>query len=229
MKYFLSFITVGFFFSLMSCKTEKKKEVVPEEPQKELTILEKVAYAHGFEKWKNVNELEFTFNVDRGTEKTSHYERSWAWKTKTNIVSQDTITYNRNEIDSINPAYRTNGSFVNDKYWLLAPFNLIWDKDNFTHEHTTEATAPISNEKMQKLTIVYSNEGGYTPGDAYDFYFGDDYVVREWVFRKGNQAEANLATTWEDYADYNGIPMAKMHKNAEGSFKLYFTGIKVVL
>ena len=43
---------------------------------------------------------------------------------------------------------------------------------------------PLVGENMQKLTIVYANEGGYTPGDAYDFYFGDDFVIREWVFRK---------------------------------------------
>ena len=80
---------------------------------------------------------------------------------------------------------------------------------------------------MQKLTIVYTGEGGYTPGDAYDFYFGDDYLIKEWVFRKGNQAEASLATTWEEYSDFNGLVMSKTHKKAEGNFKLYFTNIQV--
>ena len=48
---------------------------------------------------------------------------------------------------------------------------------------------------MQKLTIVYGDEGGYTPGDAYDFYFGDDHIIKEWVFRKGNATEPSTMTT----------------------------------
>ena len=226
MKHFFFLSIVALLLGVSACKTEKKNDTTPAEPVKELSILEKVANAHGFEQWQNIQTLEFTFNVDRGTTETTHYERSWAWETKTNMIGQDSIRYNRNELTSESPFYGLNGGFVNDKYWLLAPFNLIWDKDNFTHEHRTEATAPISKEQMQKLTIVYSNEGGYTPGDAYDFYFGSDFLVKEWVFRKANQKEANLATTWEAYRNFGGIPMATMHKNAEGSFQLYFTNIK---
>ena len=188
--------------------------------------MEKVAYAHGFENWKNVDELAFTFNVDRDT---SHFERTWIWKPKTNMVTSitttDTLMYNRKDMDSV--ANKTNGSFINDKYWLMAPFNLVWDKDNITSEHSMEAEAPISKTPMQKLTIVYGNEGGYTPGDAYDFYFGDDYMVKEWVFRRGNQEEPSMSTTWQDYVDKNGLKIATMHQNAEGNFKLHFTNIDV--
>ncbi|MGP1992648.1 hypothetical protein D9V96_012250 [Zobellia laminariae] len=80
---------------------------------------------------------------------------------------------------------------------------------------------------MQKLTVVYKQDGGYTPGDAYDFYFGDDYLIKEWVFRKGNQAEPSMSTTWEDYTDVGGLKVAKMHQNEDGSFKLYFTNLEV--
>lgn len=128
-------------------------------------------------------------------------------------------------MDSV--AYKTNAGFINDKYWLLAPFQLVWDSDNFAHEHTANTKAPLSQKEMQKLTIVYGNEGGYTPGDAYDFYFGDDFMVKEWVFRKGNQTEPSMITTWEDYIDTKGLKIAKTHKNKDGSFKLYFTGIEV--
>ena len=209
---------------LSSCKTEKKSEVSAVE--KELTILEHVAFAHGYENWKDVNEITFTFNVDRDA---THFERTWIWKPKSNDIvamgTQDTLSYNRGNMDSI--ALKTNGGFINDRYWLLAPFNLIWDKNNISYEHTTEVQAPISKQGMQKLTIVYGSEGGYTPGDAYDFYFGDDYLLKEWVFRKGNQAEASLTTTWEDYIDKKGLKLGTMHKNAEGNFKLYLSNIEV--
>ncbi|MFC4096314.1 hypothetical protein [Euzebyella saccharophila] len=219
-----------FILSLMasvltiSCKEAPKKEV--EGPVKELSILEKIAYANGYENWKNVQELKFTFNVDRDT---THYERSWIWKPKANEVTaisgDESLTYNRSDMDSL--AYEKNGGFINDKYWLMAPINILWDQNSISTEHSENVEAPISKKNMQKLTIVYGQEGGYTPGDAYDFYFTDDFMVKEWVFRKGNQEEPSMTTTWEDYQDKGGLKLAHMHQNEEGNFKLYFTGVEV--
>lgn len=192
----------------------------------EETILDKVANANGFQNWRNVEEIKFTFNVDKDT---THFERTWLWKPKTNeitaITTLDTLVYNWSNMDSV--AHKTNGGFINDKFWLLAPFQLIWDADNISHAHVTNSTAPISKKSMQKLTIVYGNEGGYTPGDAYDFYFENDYIVREWVFRKANQPEPSMVTTFEDYEVINGLNIAKTHKMAEGNFNLHFTNIEV--
>ena len=209
---------------LAGCKTDKKTESIT--PEKELTILEKVAYAHGYENWKDVTEIQFTFNVDRDT---VHFERTWIWKPKSNdvvaISAKDTLHYNRKNMDSI--AQKTNGGFINDKYWLMAPFNLIWDKNNFTYEHELNIPTPISQKPMQKLTIVYGNEGGYTPGDAYDFFFEDDFLIKEWIFRRANASEPSTITTWEDYINQKGIQLSTTHKNAEGNFKLHFTNIAV--
>ena len=194
----------------------------PQEP----SVLEKVAHANGFGNWEQVAELKFTFNVDRDT---THFERTWIWKPKTNditaISAEGTTVYNWADMDSV--ANTINAGFINDKYWLLAPFQLVWDSKNIQHELSSAIKAPISNKPMQKLTIVYGSEGGYTPGDAYDLYFGDDMIIKEWVFRKGNAPEPSMTTTWEDYEDIGGLKIAKMHKMAEGDFKLYFTDVSV--
>ncbi|ADV49588.1 hypothetical protein Celal_2296 [Cellulophaga algicola DSM 14237] len=210
---------------LVSCKTDKK-EILPTPPQPELTLLEKIAQANGYEEWKNVNELKFTFNVDKDS---THFERTWTWKPKINEVSSitadTTITYLRKNLDST--LTKTDASFINDKYWLLAPFQLVWDAKSFEFTHTVESEAPISKKPMQKLTIVYKNEGGYTPGDAYDFYFGANFILQEWVFRKENQEEPSMTTTWEDYETINGIKFAKSHKMEGQNFNLNFTGIQI--
>ena len=77
------------------------------------------------------------------------------------------------------------------------------------------------------ITITYGKEGGYTPGDAYDLYFGNDLIIKEWVFREGNDSVPNMVTTWEDYKDFNGLNIATMHRDSTGNFKLYFTNISV--
>ncbi len=215
------------FFSLLlvmaGCKTDKKEEKAKAPTAQE--IAQKIADAHGYANWEKVKEIAFTFNVDRDS---THFERSWVWQTKNNQVTyisgSDTLTYDRKSMDSV--AYKTNAGFVNDRYWLLAPFNLMWDQQNYSAAYKKEQ-APISKENLQKLTIVYSNEGGYTPGDAYDFYFGDDFLLREWVFRKGNQQEPSMTTTWENYMDTLGLKLAKDHKKSGEVFNLYFDGIRI--
>tara|TARA_R100001369_G_scaffold90868_3_gene130657 strand:+ start:2913 stop:3614 length:702 start_codon:yes stop_codon:yes gene_type:complete len=219
--------------SLIACKNNTKstdtemdpetilEEKIPENP----TIAESIAYANGFENWNDVSEISFTFNVDRGEQ---HFQRSWTWmpkKDKIHMVSEEgTVTYKRSEIDST--LQKTDASFINDKYWLLAPFNLVWDEGT-TFSEKKNVIAPISKDTLNQLTVVYSNDGGYTPGDAYDLYFGNDYIIKEWVYRKGNDSAATMATTWEDYKNYKGLEIATMHKDSTGGFKLYFTDISV--
>ena len=224
MKNYILGLTALLFLAV-GCK-DNKKETPQTVAVKELSILDKVANAHGFENWKTVSSIKYTFNVDRDS---SHFERTWVWEPKTNNVilttKEDTVRYNRMSMDST--IIKTDGGFINDKFWLLGPYQLIWDQHNFTYEHETSSVAPISKEKMQKLTIVYGSEGGYTPGDAYDFYFEKDYKIKEWVFRKGNVKEPIMITSWEDYTNVNGMYIAQMHKMPESNFKLYFTGIEV--
>lgn len=191
-----------------------------------LSTPEAIAYKYGLEHWNNVTELSFTFNVDRGN---NHSERSFIWNPKTNdvvyISEADTVRYNRNEkLDSL--ALSADKSFINDSYWLLAPYKLVWDTGT-TFKDTKNVIAPLSKQKLNKLTLVYANEGGYTPGDAYDLYYGNDFTIREWVFRKGNSAEPSMITTWENIETVGKLKLTTMHKDKTGEFKLYFTNISV--
>jgi len=202
----------------MSCK---EKEV-----KKPLNAVEKVAYAHGFEHWDQVEEIEFTFNVDRDT---THFERSWEWRPKQNEVTLikdgKRLDFNRDRILS-DEELAADKNFINDVYWLLAPYKLVWD-DHKTFSEPVMDLAPISQDSLQKLTIVYEGEGGYTPGDAYDFYLDQNNMVKEWIYRENNSTSNCMITTWESYKDFEGLKIATMHQNDNGVFKLYFTGIKV--
>lgn len=215
-QYFLYFI---FFIFITSCKNDTEKQPI----KKTLSIAEKIANAHGISKWNTVNQIDFTFNVDKDS---THFERHWSWQPKTNnvtlITGKDTINYNRSKIDSL--SLRADQGFINDKFWLLAPFQLVWDSGTTISEATKEK-APISDTVLNKITLTYSNEGGYTPGDAYDFYYDKNYIIKEWVFRKGNTEKPSMITTFENHKDFNGITIAKDHKKAEGNWNLSFSNI----
>ncbi|GAA3610128.1 hypothetical protein Q4Q39_16725 [Flavivirga amylovorans] len=207
--------------SVSSCKQKQEKAI----ETKPLTIAEKIANAHGFENWKHVTSINFTFNVDKDS---IHFERTWIWKPKTNDViatsKNDTISYNRTKIDST--LTKTDSGFINDKFWLLVPFQLVWD-EGLNISVPTKEISPISKTEINKITLTYSNKGGYTPGDAYDIYYGDDFLIKEWIFREGNSNEPSMITTFENYQDYNGIKIALDHKKADANWNLNFTNIKI--
>ena len=211
-------------FIIISASCKQKEETKPEII--ELSVAEKIANANGYNHWKDVSQLNFTFNVDRDS---THYERTWIWKPKTGDVTlisgNDTISYNRKSVDSL--SIKADQGFINDKFWLLAPFQLVWDKSATISEPTKEKSQ-IGNVELNKITLTYPAEGGgYTPGDAYDFYYDANFIVKEWIFRRGNAKEPSMITSWDAYKDFNGLKLSTEHVKPEGNWKLYFTNISV--
>lgn len=225
--------TLLIVFAILGCNnTQKSSESLSIEENnkasdsvKNLDTKHKIANASGYENWKDVSEISFTFNVNRDG---NHFYRSWIWNPKTGDVQmtskEDKVSYNRSKMDSINK--KTDAAFINDKYWLLAPFQIVWD-DGTSFTEKENVIAPISKDTLNQLTIVYGNDGGYTPGDAYDLFYDENFKIREWNYRKANVKEPSMTTSWEDYENFNGIDIATMHKDATDDFKLYFTDISV--
>ena len=223
------------FCMLHSCQTDKKQSKTVElestkydlSNNEEATVADKIANAHGIEQWSKVNQIAFTFNVDANG---NHIERSWVWNPNTDdvtmISANDTVSYNRKSVDSL--SLNADKGFINDKFWLLAPFQLIWDSGTEISEPIKEK-APISAQAMNKITLTYTGDGGYTPGDAYDFFYTDDFKIKEWIFRKGNAAEPTMMTTFENYGSYKGLEIARDHKQKNKDWNLYFTNVEMKL
>jgi len=202
----------------MSCKQEN--------PQKEDTLSKKIANAHGLKHWDKVLEFHFTFNVDKDS---SHFERSWIWKPKakevTMLTEKDTINYKTFNIEQ--KSINADRGFTNDKYWALVPFQLVWD----TTARLTKpviAEAPVSKRQLNKTTLTYPEKGGYTPGDAYDIFYDDNYIIQEWAFRQKNAEKPSMENTFENYKDFNGIKIAQDHKKVQDNWNLSITNIKII-
>lgn len=195
------------------------------EPAKEKTLPEKVAEAYGYKNFDKVKSISYTWNVQRDS--VNRIVRDWKWDIQNRTVyfsdADTSYTYSLDlPKDQLPPADK---GFVNDKYWLLFPFQLVWDT-GYSFETTENVTAPISGAAATKLTIVYNNVDGYTPGDAYDLYLDENHMIFEWVFRRGNGAEGR-PMTWEDVQDFEGIKITTMHKNQLGSPFIWFSNIVV--
>lgn len=211
---------------LTGCKNTTENVPAEDEQSQEINmpVNEQVAYAHGFEEFEKIKQINFTFNVRvNDTVRTS---RAWKWFPQEDRVEltekEQTISY-INDGDFTEAEQAADQKFINDTYWLLFPFQLIWS--DFNMEETETAEAPLSKKQMKRLSINFKEEGGYTPGDTYHVYFEDDNILKEWTYVSSNGR--NLSTTWEDYENFEGIKIAKMHQSEDGSFQLFFTDIEV--
>lgn len=188
-----------------------------------LSYIQKLANAYGIENFDYSKTYTYTFKVKKGDSGAS---RAWVWQPKSGSVmlieKQDTIRFNHKKLQD--QFEKEDHKFINDKYWLLFPFQLVWDT-GYTFTITENVEAPISKQEITKLTVVYSKEEGYTPGDAYDLYINEELEIIEWSFRKGNQEEPSLTTTWDEYKFIEGLKLATNHVTADGGFRIWFTGI----
>jgi hypothetical protein len=210
LSYTLFVLTVWF---CLSCSQPEEK-----------TLPMQVAQAYGIENFDKLNSIAYTWNVQVGPDVRT---RDWKWNIKDRTVyyadSDTSYTYSLDLPKEKMP--KADAGFINDKYWLMYPFQLAWDS-GYTYDVEEEANAPISGDKSTKLTIVYNDEDGYTPGDAYDLYLDSNKMIKEWVFRKGNGDEGR-PFTWEAEKDFNGVTFATEHKNADGVKFIWFTNIEV--
>jgi len=186
----------------------------------------KLARKYGVKKFKNVNSLAYTFNVQRDTNVTS---RGWFWDVKNNTITMTTakekVTYKRDTIKS-KEMKAVDARFINDQYWLLYPLHVVWDAGT-TLTLKEDTLSPIGKKKTKMLTVQYNKVDGYSPGDAYDLFIDKNYQLLEWVYRSGGVAKPSLMTTWEHPIKAKGLTIPTVHVNETGKFRIFFTGVEV--
>ena len=221
-------IAIALMFVLTSCKKETSEQTIVAPPEKELkqpeSIQEKVAYAYGIDQWVNVKQVDFSFVVNPGEQE---FVRRWSWQPKLKLISlikeDDTLTYNRNDIKE--ELVQTDKGFVNDSFWLLFPFHLVWDDVEI--ETFEDQTSPILKQSSTKLNVIYPAEGGYTPGDRYEVYVNDTYHILEWTYHRGGGEEVSLGNTFEKQQTFSGITIDMEHANPETGFQLNFRDVVI--
>ena len=209
---------------LIACQEAPKNKVETSTPK---SLLDSIADTYGYQSWEDVEQISFTFNVDRPTRKSA---RSWQWDVKNSLVSSTidsaTVQYNKLQVDST--MMGIDARFINDSYWLLFPFKLVWDRDSFSYEVGGIDKASINAAGNRKVSIKYEDMGGYTPGDVYDFYIDANYHITEWAWRKSNDSVPRLRTTWTPPENFNGIWLSTHHQG-EDDLSIYFSGVEVIL
>jgi hypothetical protein len=194
-------------------------------PQDKPDVRLEIANTYGFASWGNVEQIRYTFNVDAGKVKVA---RTWTWEPKMDHVTFEgkdkegksvKVSYMRGQM-APEVVKNTDPDFINDQYWLLFPFHLVWDKN-----------ATVKAEGRH-VTVTYPKSGGgYTPGDSYELFLGADNRITKWVYHEGGTPKPSLTTTWGDYKMAGPIPIAHDHRGVEEGkpIRIFFTDVAVKL
>jgi len=197
----------------------------------DLTLSERVAWTYGINEFFKVKSISYTFNViNNGKE----LHRTWRWDPKTNIVTywgkdksgkNITITYNRKgKMDE--KLKKIDAVFINDNYWLLFPFHLVWD-NHIDIKDAGMKKFPIGKGEGNCLIVKYLGNYGYTPDDVFELYLMKNYTIHQWVYLQGGSTRNPRPATWQGNKKFGKIMISTLHYGPHKRFKLWFTNIKV--
>jgi hypothetical protein len=191
----------------------------------------KIAKAYGIDSFSKVKSIDYTFNVNFNGKV---FKRSWKWYPETKDITywgkdslgkDETLSYNQNKnMDA--KTKKTDAAFINDNYWLLFPFHLVWD-NNVEFKYAGIKNYPVGIGKGRCLVVTYSNKVGYTPGDVFELYLDNDNKIHEWIYLHGGSTKNPFPGTWEGNKNFNGITISTLHYGPGKKFKSWFSDIKV--
>jgi len=206
--------------------------------QQRPAIADQIAKTYGLDSFGQIEAIRYTFNVDAGPRKLS---RSWVWEPKKDQVSYEgkdktgnplKVTYLRSELASQSAVVKdeVDPAFLNDQYWLLFPFHLVWD-GSAKVEDTGKHQLPLGKGSARRVVVTYPAQGGYTPGDVWELFVGADNRVREFIYRRGGDAKPAVTATWQDYRKAGPLLVSLDHRgNLRGQpGRLFFSDVAVKL
>jgi hypothetical protein len=194
-------------------------------------IAKKVASAYGVDRFREVEAMRYTFNVVIG-DKT--IRRSWQWEPKMDRVTffsaQGPVSYERKAVSAESPEElrKMDARFINDQYWLLFPYHLVWD-EGVAVADAGEQALPLGGGSARRLVVTYPPSVGYTPGDVYELFVGGDDRIRQWVYRRDGVTEPTRMATWEDHRALGPLVVSLDHRVPDGKFRVWFTDVAVRL
>jgi hypothetical protein len=203
-------------------------------------IAEQVAKTYGLDSFGQLEAIRYTWNAQFPGVNIS---RTWVWEPKTGQVSYEgkdkdgkpvKVSYLRSQLDSqpANVKDEIEPGFVNDQYWLLFPFHVVWDKSP-TVEDAGMQKLPLGKGSAEKVVVKYPAEaGGYTPGDTWELYVGKDNRVQEFIYRRGGPKKPGVViASWAGYKKAGPLLVSTEHRGtADGNpLHLFFSDVAVKL
>lgn len=105
------------------------------------------------------------------------------------------------EGDTTNIIQRAYEYFINDSFWLGAPFKV---RDSGTKRGI------VDYEGKEALLVTYTS-GGVTPGDSYLWILDEDYRPKAWKFWVAKIPVGGIEFSWEGWENINEAKISTFH------------------
>lgn len=221
-----------FFVPLASCASTPKPKPKPERtPGQKLASVVGAASALPF--WQNrVRKVRFSW-----VHVPSKRKRTYAWDLTAGTVTVDdgkqtvevpTAGWARPEDAPSKAALAAHKKWVNDSFWAMAGLRIGTDA-GVTFKALGERQVPGYRAlgKRDALEVRYGKQGGYTPGDVYVLYLGDDGLPVAWAFHRGGVTKPTLVTSWERYLNRGTLTLPTRFVLPNGKVAIEIQGLKV--
>jgi hypothetical protein len=198
-------------------------------------ISEQIAKTYGLDSFSQIERIRYTFNIGE-----LNLSRTWVWEPKTDQVSYEgkdkagnpvKLTYLRSQLSSQAAVVKDeiDSAFINDQYWLLFPFHLVWDSSAKV-EDTGKHKLPLGKGSARRVVVTYPSEG-YSPGDIWELFIGTDNHIQEWVYNHGGSPKWTGVWSWEDYKRAGPLLVSLNHPGSkEGKpVRVFFSDVAVKL
>src|SRR3954451_24880762 len=167
--------------------------------QKHSPVAEPIAKTYGIDSFGQIDAIRYTFNLDFPLGKLS---RTWEWNPKTDTVTYEgkdkegkpiKVTYQRSQLSSQSDVVKNevDPGFVNDNYWILFPFHAYWDTSADIQDKVPQPL-PQGNGSARLVSVKYSSDKGYTPGDTWNLYVDKDNRVEQLLFQHGGTTKPHV-------------------------------------
>jgi hypothetical protein len=202
-------------------------------------IAEQMAKTYGLDSFGQIEAIRYTFNAQFPGVNLS---RSWEWRPKTDTVSYEgkdkegkpiKVNYQRSQLTSQSDAVKNeiDPSFINDQYWLLFPFHVVWDGSPSVTDEGMQKL-PLAKTSAERVVVKYPSDGGYTPGDTWELYVGADKRVKEFIYHRGGPKKPSVViATWAGYKKAGPLLFSTDHRGtADGKpLRISFSNVAVQL
>jgi len=202
-------------------------------------IAEQVAKTYGLDSFGQIEAIRYTFNAQFPGVNLS---RSWEWRPKTDTVSYEgkdkegkpiKVNYQRSQLSSQSDAVKNeiDPAFINDQYWLLFPFHVVWDGSPSVTDEGMQKL-PLAKTSAERVVVKYPSDGGYTPGDTWELYVGADKRVKEFIYHRGGPKKPGVViATWGGYKKAGPLLFSTDHRGtADGKpLRISFSNVAVQL
>jgi hypothetical protein len=200
-------------------------------------IAEQMAKTYGLDSFGQIEGIRYSFIAELPGVELS---RRWEWNPKTDTVSCEgkdkegkpvKVTYQRSQLGSQSDAVKNeiDPAFLNDQYWLVFPFHVVWDSSATVTDEGMQKL-PIGNASAERVVVKYPPDGGYSEGDTWELYVGADKRVEEIIYRRGGTRKPSVViATWADYKKAGPLLISTDHRGTadEKPLRVSFSDVSV--